>query len=223
MLALLTLLGCGKSDSSDESVAVDEDTASLQLVLSEATPDQTLEIAAKSIETVDEGLESSAGSLVFNLTAESEPASKWCTNHGDPLAEPADFPSLTEDNGTDPDQNDDGTIKRTHPNFAARSFHCKLKIDSVSPDTVRGTFSLVKAILCALKDQVDFTSEDEADAIFTFTEACFPPKMLEGDLAGKTATTKLISTTNTGNEWEKKLAFGPFTIGSETMTRNGDK
>jgi hypothetical protein len=176
---------------------------------------------------MDTALESSAGALVIGLVEEEGDddereqatyASKWCDENGSAMHEASDeFASLA----LAPDANnisaaDDGGIGGAHPNAASRTFHCQLKINSESPDTLRGAYSLSKGLLCAIEEAgaLDFSNPGTQEGVkLSFTDDCFGPKFLE-EMDGATATLD-VTLENLEGGWDKSVKFTNLAISGE--------
>lgn len=218
----LLAFACGeKSENESASDETETDAGKLELgaALADATPTESLNFVDEALDSIDQALEETAGSLVLELvdgdsddseTVEQKKyASKYCAETGDPMQDASEgFASLTTLDADDGAP--DGTMTGTHENYAARLFHCKLKVNSSSPDTPRGAYSTVNGILCAAENAggLDWDNPGVKSGItIAFTDACFQQKFIDEMEENGLPTVKVdIETTLLeGDEWDRTV------------------
>ncbi len=229
-MAAIIAIGCsnlpGADTSSDEEEkdSSSSSTGSLALQLAESSPVESMEIVDQTLSSVDQALEASAGSLIISLVEPSKYASKYCSEHGDPMHEAsADFANLTTNDYDQPSE--DGGMNANHENYASRLFHCKLRVNSESPETPRGAYSLVKGILCTASNNggLDWDNPGVKDNVtLDFDEKCFGAKFV-AEMSKNGATTASMSVetkVDENSEWGKSVKLSKMNFGGEIDTES---
>jgi hypothetical protein len=218
-LLILTLLlnNCAKkkSDAASEEASVEQTNS---LALQNATPTESLQLATSAIQTFDSAIEAVSGSLAIDDEAalkldEEVAASRWCTNKGRPLAAAdKEYSSLRlEEDGGSGDNFGMNILSATHKKYAARLFHCKMKVDSGSPETIRGTVALPKSIVCAIERSGE--SLDEARSFkskISVSKDCFSDAFVASSTSDgitELEATVTVELVDTATGWQKIVSL----------------
>ncbi len=111
-------------------------------------------------------------------------------------------------------------LLNTDPGYAEGKVHCALAIDSGSPATIPGSFSLTQGIICMLESQgaINFaTNPVEQTLTATFAVPCFPQTF---ELIGQSATVRFKAhDLLNGANWTQRLELD-VTIGAINFKKN---
>ncbi len=219
-VALISLaFSCGKKSKSKDSDDEEEPTGNA-LLLSEATAAESFSLATAAVESIDTAIAEAAGSLAIeedvalNLVEEEEAPnlSKWCTGHGEPLAvADTSFSSLRLEGSE--------RLNSSDAKYAARLFHCKMKVDSGDPETIRGVIGMPKGLICALEQEglLDFENPGKVSGNITLDTDCFSENFInsmkrQGYDLDTTIDAETSLLTDVEGGWQKKISMTNFAL-----------
>jgi hypothetical protein len=215
---LCCLLACKKKSDGDSSGNESDNTNAL--LLANATAAESLELVSTAIQTFDDAVEEASGSLAIEpegLSLSEEelvPGSKWCSNKAEPLFEASsDFASLA---GDDIEIGNLGLLSATSKAWAARKFHCLMKVDTGSAESLRGMMAFPKGIVCAAENAgaLDWENPGSRDASIEIATDCFSEEFVKNNQEeGKTKIEATItSEILEGEGWDRKLVISDIDL-----------
>ncbi len=98
-------------------------------------------------------------------------------------------------------------VDRASPEFSPQLFYCATSFNSLSPDTVQGTLSVMQAILCALEDAELVTYDGVArSGTFDASASCFPEGIIEPGMPTRFDATITADVVSAGG-WTHQIRF----------------
>ncbi len=146
-MALASLAGCGAERTNP---AASKDAADIATIIGGVDA---------GVKGLGSGLGDAAAVQLKGLRT-MDTASTHCTQHAEP----------TDGTGTA----DGNKLPQSDAEFALRGFYCRLVKDTGSPDSIPGSYTLVKNIACALKNAGGLTFDGTKRSVtMTIDTACF--------------------------------------------------